>query len=159
MLSPDPALRSPGSAFRLSATAGPRECKAGAGKRTAGEGERKAGAGDSTKRRKAYCGTYQPQVPITEPRYRNYFSQNKLTCGEAIEIACGPVSVANSLIWRGVWFGGILTPLNLIHLAWGVSLPREAVGLSPVELCELVPLLRIRMVSVPKCVSHATTRS
>jgi len=114
---------------------GPRERKAGA-KRKAGEGERKAGAGDSKKRRKAHNAFVLSQIPESEPRYRNYFSQDWDTCGEAIEIASGPVSLANSLMWR-VGYGGMRTPLSLIHLAWGAFLPREAVGLSPVELCAL----------------------
>jgi hypothetical protein len=67
-----------------------------------------------------------------------YFSQNKDSCGEDVEKACGPVSLANSLKYRAKE-GKYTTPKEVINLA-SESLAgplRERPGLSPHELCAL----------------------
>ena len=67
-----------------------------------------------------------------------YFSQNKDSCGEDVEKACGPVSLANSLKYRAKE-GKDTTPKEIIYLASGSHAGplRDRPGLSPHELCAL----------------------
>jgi hypothetical protein len=67
-----------------------------------------------------------------------YFSQNSDACGDAVDKACGAVSLANSLKYRALE-GKDTTPKEIIYRA---SRPpagplRDRPGLSPDELCAL----------------------
>lgn len=69
---------------------------------------------------------------------RKYLSQNRGTCGDDVETACGPVSLANSLVLRA---SSMATPNlpGILLLASTPALGRlcDRGGISPEELCAL----------------------
>jgi hypothetical protein len=69
-----------------------------------------------------------------------YFSQDPTSCGDDVETACGPVSLANSLVGRACP-GRIVTPARFIHIAFStrpdLGRLRDRLGMSPSELCAL----------------------
>jgi hypothetical protein len=69
----------------------------------------------------------------------NYFSQNRETCGDGVETACGPVSLANSLLTLRA---SSMPPPSLPDIICLASTPtlgrlRDSFGIGPEELCAL----------------------
>ena len=62
-----------------------------------------------------------------------FFSQDKQTCGDDVEWACGAVSLANSFVLRGI---RQVSPMSIIQCVKSPTL-KERRGLAPSELCAL----------------------
>jgi hypothetical protein len=68
-----------------------------------------------------------------------YFSQDRASCGDDVDKACGAVSLANSLMLRADRPLELSTPESIIHMSSQLPLGRlrDRFGISPDELCAL----------------------
>ena len=72
---------------------------------------------------------------------RKYFSQNRETCGDDVDKACGPVSLANSLVLKASSMWSPCLPGHMLDMASAPPLHhrrlRDRPGINPYELCAL----------------------